>query len=191
MVWMIFIVIFYLCSHAQQLLWGYYSTNTEFLARNGQIWPAQLPPTAFSNQCQSVSKKIKTKRKRMMGWIKNGPKKKLSWFFVCQHLPTKTNSFPFRFISLKVTLLLVLLCSCHNPLAPFSHVKRIFCRVASRFGISVRYRSVFSRYFTNRYQRKTRSGRFGIVHLAGTPFFPQREASAPFLMDQAPFLREK
>jgi hypothetical protein len=27
---------------------------------------------------------------------------------------------------------------------------------------------------------------FGILHLAGTPFFPQREASAPFWMDQAP-----
>ncbi len=66
-----------------------------------------------------------------------------------------------------------------------------FCRVASRFGILVWYRLVFSRYFTNQYQRKTRSGRFGIVHLAGTPFFPQREASAPFLMDQAPLLTEK
>ncbi len=64
-------------------------------------------------------------------------------------------------------------------------------RVASRFGILVRYRSVFSRYFTDRYQRKTWWGRFGIVHLAGTPFFLQREASAPFLMDQAPLLREK
>ncbi len=64
-------------------------------------------------------------------------------------------------------------------------------RVASRFSISVRYWSVFSRYFTNRYRRKTRSGRFGILHLAGTPFFPKREASAPFLMDQAHLLREK
>ncbi len=101
MVWMIFLWFFDLCLYAQQLLGGYYSTYTEFLARNGQIWPAQLPPTAFSDQCQSVSKKIKTKRKRMMGWIKNGPKRKLSWFFVRQHLPAKTKSFPFRFISLK------------------------------------------------------------------------------------------
>jgi hypothetical protein len=67
----------------------------------------------------------------------------------------------------------------------------VFIRVASRFGILVRYRLVFSQYFTNQYQRKTWSGCFGIVHLAGTPFFPHREASAPFLMDQAPLLREK
>ncbi len=33
---------------------------------------------------------------------------------------------------------------------------------------------VFSRYFTNRYRRRTRSGHFGIVHLAGTPFFPSK-----------------
>jgi hypothetical protein len=37
----------------------------------------------------------------------------------------------------------------------------------------------------------TWSGRFGIVHLEGTPFFPQKESSAPYLMDQAPLLREK
>ncbi len=47
-------------------------------------------------------------------------------------------------------------------------------RVASRFGISVWYWSVFSRYFTNRYRRKTQSGCFGIIHLAGTPFFPSK-----------------
>jgi hypothetical protein len=54
-------------------------------------------------------------------------------------------------------------------------------RVASRFGISVRYRSVFSRYFTNRYRRKTRSGRFGI-HLAGTPFFPSKGGFCPLFL---------
>ncbi len=64
-------------------------------------------------------------------------------------------------------------------------------KVASQFGILVGYRSVFFRYFTNRYRRKTWSGHFGIVHLVGTPFLPQREAFAPFLMDQAPLLREK
>ncbi len=45
-------------------------------------------------------------------------------------------------------------------------------RVASRFSILVRYPSVFSRYFTNQYRRKTRSGCFSFVHLARTPFFP-------------------
>jgi hypothetical protein len=49
----------------------------------------------------------------------------------------------------------------------------------------------FPGIFPTDYRRKTWSGRFGIVHLAGTPFFPQMEASAPFLMDQAPLLREK
>jgi hypothetical protein len=51
---------------------------TEFLARNGQIQPVQLPPAAFSDIICSDREKIKTKRKRMIGWIKNGPKKKLS-----------------------------------------------------------------------------------------------------------------
>ncbi len=62
----------------------------------------------------------------------------------------------------------------------------VFGRVASRFGISVWYRLVFSWYFPNGYRRKTRLLRFGIVHLAGNPF---SLTSAPFLMDQAPLLR--
>ncbi len=62
----------------------------------------------------------------------------------------------------------------------------IFFRVVSQFGISVRYRLVFSRYFPNRYRRKTWLVRFGIEHLVGTPF---SLASAPFLMDQAPLVR--
>jgi hypothetical protein len=56
-------------------------------------------------------------------------------------------------------------------------------RVVSQFGISVWYWLVFSWYFPNQYRRKIRLVRFGIVHLAGTPF---SLASAPFLMDQAP-----
>jgi hypothetical protein len=51
-----------------------------------------------------------------------------------------------------------------------------------------------SRYFLGIFHTDTKGklGKaFGILHLAGTPFFPQREASAPFLMDQAPLLREK
>jgi hypothetical protein len=30
-----------------------------------------------------------------------------------------------------------------------------------------------------------------VLYIWRNPFFPQREASAPFLMDQAPLLREK
>ena len=84
-----------------------------------------------------------------------------------------------------------LLFTCISNLILAIHMQSVNGRVASQFGISVRHWSVFSRYFTNQYQRKTWPGRFGIVHLAGTPFFPQREASAPFLMDQAPLLRGK
>ncbi len=62
-----------------------------------------------------------------------------------------------------------------------------FSRVASRFGISVWYRSVFSRYFTNRYRKKTRSGRFGIVHLAGTPFFPSKGGFCPLFLVKKKF----
>jgi hypothetical protein len=59
------------------------------------------------------------------------------------------------------------------------HSPYVRTRVVPRFGISVRYRSVFSRYFSNRYRRKTRSGGFGIVHLAGTPFCPLFDGSSP------------
>jgi hypothetical protein len=69
---------------------------------------------------------------------------------------------------------------------PLESLNSVLARVASRFGISVRYRLVFSRYFPNRYRRKTWLVHFGIIHLAGTPF---SLASAPFLMDQAPLLR--
>ena len=56
-----------------------------------------------------------------------------------------------------------------------------------RFGISVWYRLVFSRYFpTNRLPKENSVRIFGIVHLAGTPF---SLASAPFLIDQAPLLK--
>jgi hypothetical protein len=36
----------------------------------------------------------------MMGWIKNGPKKKWGQFFVRQQLPAKTEKVHFRFNSL-------------------------------------------------------------------------------------------
>ncbi len=56
------------------------------------------------------------------------------------------------------------------------------------------YRFGIGRYFLGIFHTDTEGklGKaFSILHLAGTPFFPQREASAPFLMDQAPLLREK
>jgi hypothetical protein len=103
-------------------------------------------------------------------------------------------SYPCSHTSSTLSCISAAGCQILSRLAPPSYLQAlmsdpmggVLTRVASRFGISVWYRSVFSRYFTNRYRRKTRSGRFGIVHLAGTPFFPQREHSAPFLMNQAP-----
>jgi hypothetical protein len=70
---------------------------------------------------------------------------------------------------------------------PPKNVEGLIFRVVSRFGISVWYWLVFSRYFPNGYIPKENSVRtFGIVHLAGTPF---SLASAPFLMDQVPLWR--
>ncbi len=46
-------------------------------------------------------------------------------------------------------------------------------------------------YLPNRYRRKTRSVHFGIIVLAGTPFFLERGVMAPFLRGPAPFLRKK
>jgi hypothetical protein len=60
----------------------------------------QLPSTAFSDPIRWNREKEKTKTKKMMGWIKNGPQKKWRQFFVRQQLPAKTEKVPFRFISL-------------------------------------------------------------------------------------------
>ncbi len=53
-----------------------------------------------------------------------------------------------------------------------------------------RYRLVFSWYFTNRYQRKTRLVHLGIVNLAGTSFSLKRGALVPFLMHPSPLFEE-
>jgi hypothetical protein len=74
-----------------------------------------------------------------------------------------------------------------GALPSFEEKSRLTSRVSSRFGISVRYWSVFSWYFTNQYRRKTRSGRFGIVHLAGTPFFPSKGGFCPLFLVKKKF----
>ena len=48
---------------------------------------AQLPTTAFSDRIGSDSLKIQTKRNRLMGYIKNSPRTKMSRFFVRQTFP--------------------------------------------------------------------------------------------------------
>ncbi len=55
-------------------------------------------------------------------------------------------------------------------------------RVVLRFSIFGQYWLVFSWYFTNRYQRKTRLEHFGIVNLVGTSFSLKRGALAPLFM---------
>jgi len=43
------------------------------LARNeDQNRPTKFPTTAFSDKSHSNSKKVKTKKNKMMGWIENG-----------------------------------------------------------------------------------------------------------------------
>jgi len=43
----------------------------------GKEWtknrPTKFPTTAFSDKSHSNSKKVKTKKNKMMGWIENGP----------------------------------------------------------------------------------------------------------------------
>ncbi len=53
----------------------------------------------FSDRIRSVSKKIQTKTNRMMGYMKNGTRTKMSRFFVRQRLPAKKSMCPFRFTS--------------------------------------------------------------------------------------------
>ncbi len=57
---------------------------------------------------------------------------------------------------------------------PPAHVKWVLSRVVYWFGIFGWYLLVFSWYFTNRYQRKTRLVHFGIKKLAGAPFSLQK-----------------
>ncbi len=92
---------FFLCSHAQQVICDGIIIPYEVF---GKEWTAKLPPTAFSDQIHSNSKKSKTKRKRMIGWIENWPKT-----ICCNFL--SVNSTPLK---LKCALL-TLSVSCVSP----------------------------------------------------------------------------
>jgi len=48
-------------------------TEDEFWQGINQNRPTKLPTTAFSDKSNSNSKKVKTKKNKMMGWIENGP----------------------------------------------------------------------------------------------------------------------
>ncbi len=63
-----------------------------------------------------------------------------------------------------------------------------FVRVVNRFGIFGWYFVGISWYLPNQYRRKTRSLHFGIIILAGTPFFLKRGVMAPFFRGPAPVL---
>jgi hypothetical protein len=48
-------------------------TKDEFWRGIDQNRPTKLPTTAFSDKSHYNSKKVKTKKNKMMGWIENGP----------------------------------------------------------------------------------------------------------------------
>jgi hypothetical protein len=48
-------------------------TEDEFWRGINQNRPTKFPTTAFSDKSHSNSKKVKTKKNKMMGWIENGP----------------------------------------------------------------------------------------------------------------------
>jgi hypothetical protein len=64
-------------------------------------------------------------------------------------------------------------------------------RVGYRFGFFCWYSVGISWFLPNRYRRKTRSVHFGIIILAGTPFFLKRGVTAYFFRGPAPILRKK
>jgi hypothetical protein len=87
--------------HSLPFLVLFLAVGTDLVGKRcGGNLGSQISPTAFSNQIRSDSKKENKKRKRMMGWIENGPQKKGRRFFVRQQLPTKTEKVCFKFISL-------------------------------------------------------------------------------------------
>ncbi len=53
-------------------------TEDEFWRGIDQNRPTKFPTTAFSDKSHSKSKKVKTKKNKMMGWIENGPTKILT-----------------------------------------------------------------------------------------------------------------
>ncbi len=62
----------------------------------------------------------------------------------------------------------------NQPKIPNWYTTLDITRVVYWFGIFGWYRLVFSWYFTNRYQRKTRLVHFGIIKLVGAPFSLQK-----------------
>jgi hypothetical protein len=62
-------------SQTQKEFWDHSSTLWIWRVMNRTDKPCQTLPNSVFHPNPSDSKKNKTKRKRMMGWIKNGPKK--------------------------------------------------------------------------------------------------------------------
>jgi hypothetical protein len=67
----------------------------------------------------------------------------------------------------------------------------IFTRVAYQFSLFGWYLVGISQFLPNQYRRKTWLAHFGIIILAGTPFFLKRGVMAPFSRGPAPILRKK
>jgi hypothetical protein len=67
----------------------------------------------------------------------------------------------------------------------------VFSRDAYQFGFFGWYLVGISQFLPNQYRRKTWSVHFGIIFLAGTPFFLKRGVMAQFFRGSTPILRKK
>ncbi len=74
------------------------------------------------------------------------------------------------FDAISIASVMVLECFVCDERSGLSRVY-VKSRVVPQLGILVWYRLVFSRYFPNQYQRKTRSGRFGVLYIWREPLF--------------------
>jgi hypothetical protein len=61
------------CDGISRVLLHTSGTKDEFWRGINQNRPTKFPTTAFSDKSHSNSKKVKTKKNKMMGWIENGP----------------------------------------------------------------------------------------------------------------------
>ncbi len=78
-----------------------------------------------------------------------------------------------------------------NPIVFNTEMMGDIIRVGYRFGFFGWYSVVISWFLPNQYWRKTWLVHFGIIILAGTPFFLKRGVTAPFFRGPAPILRKK
>ena len=61
------------CDGTLEYFTYFQGTEDEFWQEIDQNRPTKFPTTAFSDKSHSNSKKVKTKKNKMMVWIENGP----------------------------------------------------------------------------------------------------------------------